>query len=175
MAVSIRPARREDVPAIQRVVSDSWRAAYDELLPPKALSFIGDEERFLPAESLTEVIDTGNANMLVALREGNVIGEIQFATGPATHAFVAPAEGETQLQSLYVDPDHWRAGVGSALVEAGVDRLDGDADAVLVEVLSENADARRFYRSEGFEPADERVVELFGLPYPSTIMRRPLR
>ncbi|QSG01589.1 Acetyltransferase (GNAT) family [Natranaeroarchaeum sulfidigenes] len=156
------------------MVSDSWRAAYAELLPPDALSFIGDEERFLPAASLDRVIEMDELWFLVAVIDGTVVGEIQFATGSETHSFVAPDEGETQLQSLYVDPDHWRAGVGSALVASGIERLDDDAAAVLVEVLSENATGRRFYRSEGFERIGERVLELFGIPYPSTIMRRPL-
>ncbi|MCL9813585.1 GNAT family N-acetyltransferase [Natranaeroarchaeum aerophilus] len=174
MGVRIRPARREDIPTIQRVVSDSWRAAYADLLSPDALSFIGDEERFLPADSLEQAMDTDELWFLVAIVDGAVIGEVQFATGPETHSFVAPDEGETQLQSLYIDPDHWRAGVGSELVEAGIERLQGDTDAVLVEVLSDNTGGRKFYRSEGFDPVDERVVELFSLPYPSTIMRRPI-
>lgn len=174
MTLRVRLARREDLPAVQRVVSDSWRAAYADLLPPKALAFIGDKERFLPVDALERVLDSEELSFLVALVDGEVIGEIQLATGAETHAFVAPGEGETQLQSLYVAPEHWRDGVGSTLIESGIERLEETAAVVLVEVLTENSRGRRFYRSEGFEPTGERVIELFGLPYQSTIMQRPM-
>lgn len=175
MGVRVRPARREDLRAVQRLVSDSWRVAYGDLLPPDALAFIADEERFQPLESLEYALESDDLHFLVALVDGEVVGEGQFATGPETHAFVSPEDDEIQLQSLYVAPNHWRTGVGSRLVEAGFDIVRDDADAVLVEALAKNDDARRFYRSMGFEKTGDRVISLFGLPYRATIMRRPFR
>lgn len=175
MAVHVRQARHADLSAVQSVVSDSWRAAYADLLPEDALAFIADESRFLPEDALATVVESDDVLFLVALVDGRLVGELQFAYGPETHTFVSPAEGEVELQSLYVDPDYWRRGVGSALVDAGFDHLRDDDDAALVEVLTANEAARRFYREQGFEPYGERTIELFGLLYGSTIMRRDLR
>jgi len=92
MGVRVRPARQGDLRAVQRLVSDSWRVAYSDLLPPNALAFIADEERFQPIESLEYALESDDLHFLVALVDGEVVGESQFATGPETHAFVSSEE-----------------------------------------------------------------------------------
>jgi ribosomal protein S18 acetylase RimI-like enzyme len=172
--MEIRRARPADLRGIRRTVIESWNAAYADVLAAAALPDADDAEAFLPRDALRTVMWTQEVLFLVADAGGTVVGEAQFATGPWVHEFVADDDGEAQLQSLYVRPDRWREGAGSRLIEAGIDRLDDDYDAVVVEVLAGNEAGRRFYRQQGFEAVDERTVELAGERYPSTIMRRSI-
>ena len=59
--------------------------------------------------------------------------------------------GEGEIYSLYVLPEYFGKGVGSALMEAGLERLKG-CPRVCLHVLKENERAVRFYRKSGFRP-----------------------
>ncbi|WP_128475907.1 GNAT family N-acetyltransferase [Halorussus pelagicus] len=57
------------------------------------------------------------------------------------------------VQNLYVVSERRSEGVGSALLDAAESELsDAGADAVSLEVMADNADARRFYRRHGYAP-----------------------
>jgi len=59
--------------------------------------------------------------------------------------------GWGEIYALYVDPEHWGAGVGRRLLDDSRRRLAdaGYADAVLW-VLRGNEGAERFYRADGW-------------------------
>jgi ribosomal protein S18 acetylase RimI-like enzyme len=61
------------------------------------------------------------------------------------------AAGAAEIYALYVDPDHWEAGVGRRLLGESEHRLAaaGFTDAVLW-VLRGNETAERFYRADGW-------------------------
>ena len=55
------------------------------------------------------------------------------------------------VQNIYVVPARRGEGIGSALLDAAEERLAAaGADAVSLEVMAANADARRFYRRHGY-------------------------
>jgi len=57
------------------------------------------------------------------------------------------------IENLFVVPGYRNQGVGSALLDAAERELaDQDVDAVALEVMAPNDDARRFYRDHGYEP-----------------------
>ncbi|UPW00448.1 GNAT family N-acetyltransferase [Halorussus gelatinilyticus] len=57
------------------------------------------------------------------------------------------------VRNIYVVPARRGEGVGSALLDAAETRLaEAGADAVSLDVMAENADARRFYRRHGYAP-----------------------
>lgn len=76
-------------------------------------------------------------------------------------------ERTAEIGALYIDPDHWREGVGSALLSAALAELSerGWRDVVLW-VLPENRRALAFYDRFGFaiEPGVEKVEERSGRP-----------
>lgn len=74
------------------------------------------------------------AELCVALCDGVICG------------FVAYREGE--LTWLYVHPEHYRRGIGRALLRHVLEALAGEAT---VEVLAGNEAALSLYFSEGFE------------------------
>ena len=66
--------------------------------------------------------------------------------------------------AIYVDPKHWRRGVGQRLWDEVEDQLrrSGFSDVTLW-VLQDNAGALAFYRSNGFVvDGTEKTVELGG-------------
>ncbi|WP_135825921.1 GNAT family N-acetyltransferase [Halorussus ruber] len=57
------------------------------------------------------------------------------------------------VRNIYVEPDRRGDGIGSALLDAAETRLaERGADAVSLDVMADNEDARRFYRRHGYAP-----------------------
>lgn len=91
-----------------------------------------------------ELIDTPVAlfavgNALVAERDGVVLG---FAT------LIFREDGDAELDGLFVEPPHWRQGVGRALVEAIAARACS-LGAKTLYVIG-NRHAKEFYVRAGF-------------------------
>lgn len=94
----------------------------------------------------------------VAVLDGRVVG---FAT-TAVH------DTHVELEDLFVDPDHHRAGVGRALVDDAV-ATTARAGRGALEVDA-NPAATAFYRAVGFEPLGEVVTA----GSPAVRMRAPV-
>jgi GNAT superfamily N-acetyltransferase len=146
--VEIRVARATDVEEIRSVFrraslsNEGDRAVL--LAHPDALDF----DPAPVAEGLTRV----------AVTAGRVVG---FATARPTGA------GTQELDDLFVDPDHRRQGIATALVR-DVERRARAAGVTSVEVTA-NEHALDFYRSVGFIAAGTTTTR-FG-PAPRMILR----
>jgi ribosomal protein S18 acetylase RimI-like enzyme len=162
--VSVRPATLADVPAIQRVARAAWHAAYDDVLGPDAVETLQD--RWYDRDGLRASIEADPAVFLVAAADGE----------PAGFAHASPDEtGDWHLARIYVDPDRWGEGVGTALlgqVEAAL-RTRG-VEAYRLAVLADNDVGVGFYESRGFERVDTREVELAGVPVTEHWYRKTL-
>lgn len=59
---------------------------------------------------------------------------------------------DSELLSIATSPAEQRKGIGSALLDSGLSRLDfAGGDRMFLEVREGNAKARRFYERHGFE------------------------
>lgn len=124
----IRPYRPEDFPGIERVHDSARRIE---------LCYAGLEEAFLPLRIAAEREDLfAYPGLFVAELGGEIAG------------FAACTQEE--LAWLYVDPAHFRKGVGRALAEHALQRFPGIRR---VEVLSGNAPAKALYARLGFVTA----------------------
>ena len=139
----VRDARREDAAAIARVHTRSWQVAYAHLFPAEALAGISVERRaawwaeWLPASR-------PRAAIIVAEVEGEVRG---FASVGAARE----RDRLGELHAIYVDPDHWGAGLGRALIAEADERLRAaDFDEAILWVLEDNPRTRRFYEAAGW-------------------------
>ena len=124
----IRPYRPEDFPSIERVHDRARRVE---------LRYAGLEDAFLPLRIAAEREDLfAYPGLFVAELGGKITG------------FAACTQEE--LAWLYVDPAHFRKGVGRTLAEHALQRFPGIRH---VEVLSGNAPAQALYARLGFVTA----------------------
>ncbi|MHA6780320.1 N-acetyltransferase family protein [Pseudonocardia saturnea] len=146
--VELRDATPADAHALATVQVASWRAAYRGLMPEEVLAGLSVpdldrvwSDRFTARPPRTSVVVALDASRLVGFA----------AAGPplVDTDRADPTLGD--LYALYLDPDRWGRGVGSALQDAALDRLvtHGFTHAGLW-VLEGNQRALRFYRRTGW-------------------------
>lgn len=121
----------------------------------KALAFQDWNERQFIAEitanyALCVVYEDAaqfNTNEDPRLRGDDILGYAVFhLMGP-----------DSELLSIAANASHQRAGIGTALLNAGLAHLDfAKGDKMFLEVREGNTKARRFYEKHGFEPYAER-------------------
>lgn len=159
--VTIRSAADDDARRIAEVHVRSWQAAYRGILPDPLLDRLSVPER----EQSWQAILGGGKGWLSLVAEGSdgvVCGFCSVAT-PSHDPEVDDMTAE--IGALYVDPDHWRDGVGTALLSRALADLSerGWRDVILW-VLPENRTALAFYDRFGFavEPGVGKVEERSG-------------
>lgn len=126
-----------------------WRTGYRDFVAPEVLET-------LPVEQWHAEISAG-----LASPRGDSFSKIAEADGEfAGYCFVAApgrdgdlAVGVAELVAIYVDPERWGGGAGSALISAGE---RGAADAGYAEIVlwtfADNARGLRFYERHGWSP-----------------------
>jgi GNAT superfamily N-acetyltransferase len=122
-----------------------WRSGYKDIVAPDRLAD-------LPIERWRHEVGVGlrrpvaDAFTYVAEVDGGFAGYC-YVAAPSREADMGPDAAE--LVAMYVDPDHWRQGVGSALMQAALERLAGlPYDEAVLWTFKENDRAIAFY--EGF-------------------------
>ena len=163
-AVTVREAGPADVEAVIAVAEDAWYAAYGGFLDPATVAQ-GLRENYDP-ELVEAGVEHDDVAFYVAEVEdggaGDADGEVVgFASAEQTWA------DEVELHTVYVHPDRWGDGVGTALFEAveawareqGVDR-------VAAAVFEENSVGVGFFEALGFEPGTEAQGEVGGELHP---------
>ncbi len=107
----------------------SWRAGYDGIVADEHLATQSVDKR----QAIWDAILSDERNAVLVA--GEIDGFIAF-------------EPETNLiRALYVAPDRFRQGVGSALIEAAHEQLDGDT---ALWVFEGNDRALAFYARHGY-------------------------
>jgi ribosomal protein S18 acetylase RimI-like enzyme len=159
---TVRPARPGEAEAIRALGRLAWHAAYDEILGPETVDRTIDE--WWKLRGLRRAATDEDDLFLVATGPDPVepSGEI------AGVAHATPDRGEAgvyELGRLYVHPDYWGAGFGSALVDSLRDRVPPGTDRLRLVVLAENEVGVDFYESYGFERVDSRISETDGVEH----------
>jgi len=95
------------------------------------------------------------------LQEETVIGVLvddpRAKSRLAGYLLARTIAGEGEVLTLGVHPDYRRAGLGRALLAAGIARMvEAGARVVFLEVRESNRAARALYESAGFRPAGVR-------------------
>jgi GNAT superfamily N-acetyltransferase len=165
----IRSAQPDDALDVARVHVRSWQTGYHGLLPAAYLDQLRPEERAQRYDFATQ--DIRKPATLVAVDENRVCG---FATTAPARDTESPDQGE--LCALYVDPDKWGCGAGTALIVAARARLfeQGYRYANLW-LLAGNARAARFYRKDGWLPdGQSRIEQVWGITINEIRYQRPL-
>ncbi|WP_254861960.1 GNAT family N-acetyltransferase [Halovivax gelatinilyticus] len=146
--VLTRRPEPNDVPGIYRVMRESRREAFDELLPPDALDWDADV-----SEEFRDFIHNRLAHekmaLLVAISRETIVGVIELVWLPEeTQSFVAPSEAE--LPAIHVRPEYWNEGVGTQLLKEAITLPPSRLSGIAPSVLADNERARTFYERRGF-------------------------
>ena len=122
---------------------DAWREGFVPILPPEFR--VPDTDSFAPR--LAEALRGQGVSSTLAVDGERMVGWVTY--GVNRDADAGPDEGE--LRSIFVHPDAWRSGVGSALLEHALKALaeEGYRYATLWS-FADNDRANGFYAQHGF-------------------------
>lgn len=178
--MTFREATVADVDALRAVARRSWER--DPALTRETAT--ASVEEWYDERHLGGAIRAPDEVVLVATDEmtddtaESTTDEEPSGTGAEVVAFshsVVDLPSGTVLR-LYVDPEHRRAGVGSALLEATCEALASRGiESVQAFVLTANDPGNEFYRSSGFERVDEGQTVIGGESYAEAVFERPVR
>lgn len=151
----IRDATPTDAPGIARVHVDSWRTTYKGLIPEHIIASRSYEYR---ERMWTRILAEQQAETIVYVAEedGEIVG---FVSGGSNRDTDSGYTGE--LQAIYILESHHGKGIGRGLTSALVSRLlQQGHTSMLLWVLTENHQARRFYEALGGKKVAERQEEM---------------
>jgi len=160
----IRPAKREELREAAAFLNASWRAAYQHIFDPQYLASLDDEERY---QRWLGNYDKG-ARPVLLFEHDELLGFCDF--GPSqTPGY--PDDGE--VAAIYVRDDAIGKGYGHALLlHAEEALLQQGYEQLVLDVLSKNERAIKFYRAHGYKKVGERIFARGGIDYPLDIMRK---
>jgi ribosomal protein S18 acetylase RimI-like enzyme len=151
--IHVRRAMLEDVAGIARVHVQSWRSAYQGQVPD---GVIDSQDEVKRAALWKQLLRNSRYVAHVAVRNDTICGFCSLirSRDPGTN------DQTGEIATIYVDPEHWRSGAGSALLKASVEvaRVTGYR-AITLWVLESNQPGRRFYERFGFHPDGETKLE----------------
>lgn len=154
-SVTVRPATTDDAAGIACVHVDTWRTAYQGIVPDSHLASLSYDRR---ADRWRTALSSPRDNewTFVGIAEdGHVVG---FASGGRERGGDGAYEGE--LYAIYVLQEHQRSGLGRRLTAAVVERLMAAGfSSMLVWALERNP-WRRFYVYLGGQPVGSKAIEI---------------
>lgn len=157
LRVTIRAARRDDGPALAWIRTASWRAAYRDIIPARALERIARHDASRMARAVAHP-RPGHALWLACDHGDTALGYVWLA--PQTDRRL-PFLGE--VIELYLHPQWQHRGIGrQLLVHAIWSAIAMGLQPVMLWVLADNRAARAFYEGLGGIAVDQRAIELGG-------------
>ena len=157
MEIQLRRATPEDAAALAAVEVRCWRAAYRGLMPDAYLDGLSQVEKAETwHQNLLKHGQSGRKRVWVAGGDASICGFVRVGS--------VIDEGEVGLiYLLYVLPEQQHRGVGTALMQAGMQDLrDFGMREATLWVLRDNLRARRFYEQLGWTPDGQAASEEYG-------------
>jgi ribosomal protein S18 acetylase RimI-like enzyme len=151
MEILIRPWRTEDLPAVRRILWESWMAAYSAFIP---------EEDLRSYHEATYRIDS-LAHLYKSTFVHGFIGEVDGAAAGFARTQFHLNENRLYLASLYLLPAFQGRGIGGGLLRAAEERArDYGIEELWVGVMVWNEAARRWYDKRGFRFVREEPFQM---------------
>jgi ribosomal protein S18 acetylase RimI-like enzyme len=141
MTISLQRWRRPDLPAIQRLLLDTWLDAYEPFIPREDL--VGYLHTQYSQAKLETLFADPDVTGLVAEVEGAVVGYAKLYHARAEHRFY--------VHQLYILPARQGLGLGHRLMARAEERArELEADRIWLGVMVKNAQAVAWYKKLGF-------------------------
>ncbi|WP_341734630.1 GNAT family N-acetyltransferase [Microcoleus sp. EPA2] len=155
----VRQAELADAPAIAQVNVDTWRTAYQKILPADYLAQLSYENR---ESNWRDILVNAEKNKYFVYVAENELGQIVgFAAGgyERTHKYVYQGE----LFAIYILQAYQHQGIGRKLVGTIASQLSKlNLNSMLVWVLGDNS-ACRFYEVLGGKKIEEQQTKRAGV------------
>jgi len=140
---TIRPARKEDITEIHKLINKTIRISYPQIYKPRVVQY------FIDHHNLSEIEKRMNDGFFLVLLDFNVIR----ATG-----FIDKSE----LGGVYVDPECQRKGMGSAVVNSLLEYASKHGIKRLF--LHSTPTAKHMYDTFGFKVLCKRIENICNEP-----------
>ena len=152
--MDIRRATVDDAPILSRVHVDSWRAAYREFVPQTSLDAFTYKWR---EQCYREALASGAEETYIVQVGDEAVGYLTLGSARDPDLDTSRI-GE--IWGIYIVPEFWRQGIGTRLAKEGEHILRARGyERIVLWVLEDNQQARRFYEAMGFLP-DGRSKEI---------------
>lgn len=149
--VSVRPASASDAAEIGRLQTETWRIAYQKILPAQVLDSL-DADQF--AQGWRDAIQSppsARHHVLIALEGDQRVGFVSFGPDEDRQPQDPDPAGTDAIGALLVEPRWGRRGHGSRLLAAVADLASGAGVHRLVAwVPAADTASLEFYRSAGW-------------------------
>ncbi|WP_158055537.1 GNAT family N-acetyltransferase [Halorussus halophilus] len=154
--MNVRPATQDDIDHVQSVARAAWKKTYENIVPENVIEeAVAD---WYGTATLSGIVESDQQVMLVAEDDEEIVG---FAHGVTDDARDDPSKKEGDILRLYVHPDHWNEGAGTALLDAIEDELEAQGSQELhAMVLADNEIGNDFYEDHGFRKEREADTKL---------------
>ena len=154
--INIRFAKLHDAHAIASIHIASWQKIYYGHIPDAILNTLSITEH----EQRWHNFIKKDVAILILEKDNQIIG---FASlGPSRDTDTDPSKcGE--ISAIYLHPDVWHQGLGKKLCSTALLELAKMGfDEVILWVLKENHQARKFYVAMGFVETSHTKIEPYG-------------
>jgi ribosomal protein S18 acetylase RimI-like enzyme len=162
---SVEYAKREEIYEVAAFLDECWRAEYTKIADA---DFLGDMTVAERSRFLLGRFDNGLSQFLIVRDDKMMIGASVFGKS-FTDGY--PDDGE--ISAIYLHHDYIGKGYGHALFSKIEQELfSAGYMHIVLDVLSQNNRAVRFYEKHGYANVDERFVKLGAKDYPLTVFRK---
>ena len=152
MEVKIRNAEYSDIQEISRIHVDSWKSAFDGLMPSDYINGYTVSSRMIEWHS---TIRNGSDVVVVADMGGKIVGFMSYLSHPENAETI-------ELSKLYLCPSVYGQKLGSTFVNhLEAYSLQKGINVIRLYVLDKNEAAIQFYSKHGFKFSDSYVSEEF--------------
>ncbi|MEX0347217.1 MAG: N-acetyltransferase family protein [Rhizobiaceae bacterium] len=139
MTIFIRSAHERDLPAISKLLGETWHATYDAIYGVERVAEITVEWHSVAA--LKDNLAKPHSEFILADTGDRILGM----------AYASMVDGETaMLHQLYVHPAGQGSGTGTLLLEEIIGCFPG-AQKLRLEVEEANSAAVAFYKRQAFK------------------------
>ncbi|MDY2630620.1 MAG: GNAT family N-acetyltransferase [Clostridium sp.] len=140
----IKYAKDIDSEILGEIHSKSWKAAYKNIIPDKILDNITSQKR---ASYFKRALTEGWEEDAIIYKNDYAIGLI--CIGKCRDRDLDNSFGE--IWGIYLLPEFWNLGIGSILINWGINELKSRGySKVTLWVLENNLNAIKFYKKHGF-------------------------
>jgi GNAT superfamily N-acetyltransferase len=145
MGVFIRNASKDDAEILGLIYSQSYQAAFKDIIPDNILENIFSPER--RTDGLMKELSEGTPVNAILFYEDIPVGLLTYGK----HKEVDFDDSSIEIWRIYLLPTYWGQNVGIDLLDWGIKEIEGKGyKKIILWVLEENSRARKFYEKMGF-------------------------